>query len=265
MTATTGDLAGTFAVSDSVDRLLVVLVSSYDSGGSTGQTFAAAYGGQPLSQAFLQNSNRRQTWIGYLTEADIAGRSGDALTVTVTGDHTSVAAYIASYSGVDQAAPLAGAGGVWLNSKNNDPIGGPLPVSAGGYGVYGWSGEDGTTQVSDTESYVVHSNVDNAGTYSHGVASRGFSAAGTTDPSVEWTASNVVSVSFITLNPSSTYPVPSTAGISPASKSTGEAAFTLTVNGASFVSGAVCRSPGRRRQAHDIRQLHPADSRDLRR
>ena len=182
--------------------------------------------------------------MGYLKEVDIAARSGDAVTVTITGVHTEAVACIASYSSVDQATPLAGAGGVWLNSKNNDPIGGPLPVAAGGYGIYGWSGEDGTTRVSDTESYDVHSNVNNPGTFNYGVASRSL-AAGTTDPSVTWTSNNLVSVSFITLNPSTTYPVPATTGISPSSRSTGDAAFTLTVSGANFVSGvSVARLDG---------------------
>ncbi|HWR70115.1 MAG TPA: hypothetical protein VN415_03570, partial [Dehalococcoidia bacterium] len=100
MTATTGNLAGTFSVSAGTNRLLVVLVCDYDSGGSSGQTFTASYGGRTLTQAFLQNDNRRQTWIGYLREADIASRIGDAVTVAVTGTHTQVRGYIASYSGV---------------------------------------------------------------------------------------------------------------------------------------------------------------------
>jgi hypothetical protein len=41
MTATTGNLAGTFAVSAGTDRLLVVLVCSYDSAFNSGQTFTA--------------------------------------------------------------------------------------------------------------------------------------------------------------------------------------------------------------------------------
>ena len=74
LTATTGNMAGTFAVSDGINRLLVVLVCGYDSAGNTGQTFTATYGGKTLTQAFLQNNNRRQTWIGYLKESDIASR-----------------------------------------------------------------------------------------------------------------------------------------------------------------------------------------------
>ena len=237
MTATTGDLSGTFAISDNVDRLLVMLVSSYDSGGSSGQTFAASYGDQPLIQAFLQNSDGWQTWIGYLAETGIAARGGDAVTVTITGPHTEAVAYIATYSGVDQASPVP-ATGTYISNANNQPIGGPLAVALGGYGIYGWSGRGGRTRGSDSESYVEQADVDNPATFNHGVASLYFAGAGSTNPSVTWSQNNRVSVSFITLNPSTTYPVPATTGISPASRSTGDAAFTLTVSGANFVNGA---------------------------
>ncbi len=236
LTATTGDLSGAFAVSDNVDRLLVALVSCYDSAGSSGQTFTGSYGGQPLTQAYMENSNGWQTWIGYLAEAGIAGRSGDAITVTIAGVHTEAVAYVASYCGVDQASPVA-ATGAYISNANNQPIGGPLAVGAGAYGVYGWSGRADRTRTGDTESYVQHS-VDNPVTFDHGVASRYFDTAGSTNPSVTWSLPNRVSVSFITINPSATYPAPVAASISPASKTSGDPAFTLTVNGANFVGGA---------------------------
>ncbi len=52
-----------------------------------------------------------------------------------------------------------------------------------------------------------------------------------------WSGINYASVSFVTLNPDSTYPLPTTTSISPTSKTVGDAAFTLTVNGTNFVSG----------------------------
>jgi putative nucleotidyltransferase with HDIG domain len=238
MTGTTGNPANvTFAVSAGTNRLLVVLVCDYDNGGATGQTFTATYGGKTLTQAVLQNDNRRQTWIGYLKETDITSRSGNTVTVTVTGIHTNVVAYIASYSGVDQTTPVTAANGVYINNANNQPIGGPLTVNTGGYGIYGWSGASGTTRTSDTETYTEHSDVNNPGTFNYGVASKAFATTGSTNPSVTWSGNNRVSVSFITLNPGS-YPVPTTTGISPTTKTEGDAGFTLTVDGTNFVSGA---------------------------
>jgi len=239
MTATAGDLTGTFAVSPGTNRLLVVLVCDFDSGGSSGQTFTATYGGRALTQAVLQNDNRRQTWIGYLKEIDIASRSGSTLAVTVTGTHTSVVAYVASYSGVDQTTPVTAANGVYINNENNRPIGGPLAVNTGGYGIYGWSGAAMITSTGDTETYTEHSDLNNGGpgAFSHGVASKAFATAGTTAPSVTWSANNRVSVSFVTLNPDS-YPVPTITSISPNTKTEGDAGFTLTVHGTNFVSGA---------------------------
>ncbi|MBN2099988.1 MAG: Ig-like domain repeat protein [Dehalococcoidia bacterium] len=239
MAGTTGNPTNyDFAISDGIDRLLVVLVCGYDSGSTSGQTFTATYGGKTLTQAFLQNSNHYQTWIGYLKENDIATRSGNSVAVTVAGTHTQVRAYIASYSGVDQAAPVTASGGTYVNNTNGVTIGGPLTVNAGGYGIYGWSSYAVRTRTSDDEGYSELSDVDNALNPNYGVAVKSFATAGTTNPTVTWSGANYASVSFITLNPDSAYPLPTTTSISPASKIVGDAGFTLTVNGTNFVNGA---------------------------
>jgi len=68
MTGTTGNPANfDFAISPGTDRLLVVLVCDYYTVPG-GQTFTATYGGKTLTQAILQNDNKYQTWMGYLTE-----------------------------------------------------------------------------------------------------------------------------------------------------------------------------------------------------
>ncbi len=240
MTAGTGDLNGTFAVSDGINRLLVVLVCDYDSGGSSGQTFTATYGGQTLTQAHLQNSSEYQAWLGYLRETDIASRSGDAVAISITGTHTNAVAYVASYSSVDQATPVTDAGGadVDLTFLPIGGIGGPLDKEADGYGIYGWSSMGSITRTGDSETYTPNSNVSNPASFSYGVASKVYTTTGTTTPLVTWSGVPVrAAVSFITLHPDSTYPVPTTTGISPASKTVGDSSFTLTVNGANFVSG----------------------------
>ena len=202
LTGTTGDLSGTFSIQAGTNRLLLVLVCCVDSVGSSGQTFSATYGGKPLSQAYLQNNYRRQTWIGYLKESDIASRTGNDVAVTVTGVHDAVAAYIASYSGVNQVTPITDTGGTWINDQDNVAIGGPLDVNAGGYGIYGWSSSRSVWHIGDTEGYTEHSDVQGpSGTHNRGVASKYFSTTGTTNPIVDWNSQIYASVSFITLNP----------------------------------------------------------------
>jgi hypothetical protein len=213
-----------------------VLACSYDGGGESGQTFVATYGGKTLTQAVLQNDHGRQTWIGYLKQDDIASRTDDTLTVTVAGSYSDVVAYIASYSGVDQTTPVTAANGVYINNANNQTIGGPLTVNASGYGIYGWSGMGGRTRFIDTETYTEHCDVNSPATLNSGVASKAFATAGSTNPSVTWSGSDRVSISFITLNPDS-YPVPTVTSISPSTTTVGDAGFTLTVDGDNFVSG----------------------------
>jgi hypothetical protein len=197
MTGTTGDPGSvSFGISAGEDRLLVVLVACYDSGFSTGQTFSAAYGGQSLTTAHLQNDGGRQTWIGYLNESGITGRSNDTVEVSVTGTHTAVRAHIASYENVDQTSPI-------LNHTGQYSIGittslGTLNVNEGGYGIYGWASNG--YRESDDESYTEHgeSGISNFG---YGVASKAFASVTTTNPVITWSVSNTKSVSFITLNP----------------------------------------------------------------
>ncbi|MEW6429712.1 MAG: Ig-like domain-containing protein [Thermodesulfobacteriota bacterium] len=200
LTGTTGNMSGTFTIGAGSNRLLLVAVSCYDSAGGSGQSFAATYGGKPLTQAFVENSNRRSTWIGYLKEADIGSRSGDSVTVTITGAHTGVSAFIGSYASVNQTTPIAAAGGRYINNTNNVAVNASaLSVGAGGYAVYNWSGTSGVTRTSDNEGYTEHADATSGGV-NVGVASKSFTTAGSTNPTVTWSANIRSSVSLIVLN-----------------------------------------------------------------
>jgi len=198
LNGTTGNLSGTFTISAGSNRLLVVAVDCQDTGGSTGQTFSATYGGVALTQAAIENSNRRQTWIGYLNEAGIAGRSGDTLSVTITGTHTNVSAHIASYQGVDQTTSITGTSSFYLNNANPGTFPAAVTVNAGGYGIYTFSSNQ--TRTSDNETYTEHSDYLNG--LQMGVASKAFAAGGTTQPSITYAANARASHSLVTLNPS---------------------------------------------------------------
>ncbi|MEW6429251.1 MAG: Ig-like domain-containing protein [Thermodesulfobacteriota bacterium] len=200
LTGTTGNMSGTFTIGAGSNRLLLVAVSCYDSAGSAGQTFSATYGGRPLTQAFIENTNRRSTWIGYLRETDISSRTGDSVAVTVTGTHSGVSAFIGSYANVNQTTPIAASGGSYINNTNNVAVNAAtLSVGAGGYAVYNWSGTSGVTRTSDNETYIEHADVTSGGV-NVGVASKSFPSAGNTNPTVTWSANIRSSVSLIVLN-----------------------------------------------------------------
>ncbi|MFZ2197101.1 MAG: Calx-beta domain-containing protein, partial [Thermodesulfovibrionales bacterium] len=202
--ATTGNpVAANFTVNAGSDRLLVVAIDCYDSGGAVGQTFNVTYGGTPLTQAVIQNNNRRQSWIGYLALDTSGTNTTQSLAVTVTGTHTNVGVYAASYSGVSQAAPITGFSSIYGNNTAaayQFPV--AVNVNAGGYGIYTWGGS--TTRSSDTDtpvatSYTEHSDVLNG--LQMGVASKAFATTTTTRPTVTYAATARVSQSLVTLNP----------------------------------------------------------------
>ncbi len=237
LTGTTGNMSGTFTVSGGSNRLLAVAVQCYDSGGSSGQTFSATYGGQPLTPATVENSNRRQTWIGYLNEAGIAAAANATLSVTISGTHTGVSAYVASYSGVDQTTPITATGGRYIDNTNNVAINGSaLAVNAGGYGLYNWSGTNTVTRSSDSEIYTEHADVASGGVRT-GVASKAFATGTTTNPVVTWSGNIRASVSFVTLNPvSCTVPTITTQPASSTICSGASTTLTVVASGAGTLS-----------------------------
>ena len=200
--ATTGNpTAANFTVNAGNNRLLIVAIACYDSDGDTGQTFSATYGGTPLIQAVLQNSDRRQTWIGYLALGDSVSNTTQSLAVTETAAgaaHTNITVWAASYSGINQTTPITGTSSRYANQVGNPvQFSANTNVNANGYGLYIWSSNQ--TRSSDTESYTEHGEA-TVGMNS-GVASKAFPSAGTTRPSVTFAANPRVSLSLVTLNP----------------------------------------------------------------
>ncbi|MDP2106182.1 MAG: Calx-beta domain-containing protein, partial [Desulfobulbaceae bacterium] len=177
-----------FIIGAGSNRLLLVAVSCLSNNISDfGQNFSATYGGRLLTQAARQNSINRQTWIGYLKEADIVLRSDNVVNVTVDGVHTEVVAFIASYQNVNQANPVATSGGNSWPILNYD--GGyrtavnttPLQVGPGGYAIYNWSSVL-LTRISDSENYTENADY----LHSSGIASKPFPSAANTKPTVSW-------------------------------------------------------------------------------
>ena len=204
-TGGTGNPTSTdFTVNGGANRLLVVVVDCYDSAGSNGQTFGATYGGVPLTTAVLQNTLNRQTWVGFLTMGSSFYPITAPLAVTVDGTHTNVVVWAASYSSVDQAAPITGTSSLASNNATNTPtFPADTSVNAGGYGFYTWSSSLPRTDDNENYEEFGETTVGNTGGLSSGVASKGFSTAGVTRPTVNFDSSSRIraSLSLVTLSP----------------------------------------------------------------
>lgn len=239
LSATTGNPTGTFTISAGSNRLLVVAVGVIDSA-NTAWAVTATYGGQALTQSAVPQAQRRTAWIGYLNEAGIAGRSGDTLTVTITGAHTDARVYIASYTGVDQTTPATGI----TSYVNNVATGALGSLTAGandaGYRAYIWAGNTAVTRTSDTETFTEHSDLTNQGTIlTLGMASKAIPASTASNPTVTWSGASRTATASIMLNaavPGS----PGTLQLSLSDYSVNEAAgtATITVTRAGGSSGA---------------------------
>ena len=232
-TATTGNpTAANFTVNSGNDRILVVVVDCFDSGGSNGQTFSATYGGIALNQAVIENSDRRQTWIGYLALGNSATNTTQSLSVTITGIHTNATVYAASYQGVDQSAPITATSSAYSTTTSIQPAP-AASVNDGGYAFYTWAYAG--TRTSDTETYTEHSDTTN-GTLRAGVASKQFATAGTTQPTITFGTARG-SVSLVTVNPAPLIINPTVTSTSPNTLQIGDTA-NVTITGTGFQSGA---------------------------
>jgi len=228
LSATTGNPTGTFTISAGSNRLLVVAVGIVDSA-NTAWTVTGTYGGVALTEAVAPTAQRRTTWIGYLDETGVAGRSGDTLTVTISGTHTGAHVYIASYSGVDQTTPATGTS-FYVNNTNNVAIG---SLTAGtndaGYRAYIWAGTTAVTWTSDTESFTANSNLTNQGTIlTLGLASKAILSGATSNPTVTWSANGRTSTASIMINAASAAG-PGTLQFSSSAYSVNENGGTVTI------------------------------------
>jgi predicted CxxxxCH...CXXCH cytochrome family protein len=203
LTATTGNPSGTFTISAGSNRLLVVAVGVVDAA-VTGHTYAATYGGMPLTEVAIYNAQRRGTWIGILKETDIAARSGDTLTVAITGTHTDARVYIASYQGVDQTTPATGTS-FYVNNVQSGALG-SLTAGANdnGYRAYIWAGTTAVTRTSDSETFTEHSDLTTQGTIlTLGMASKAIGAGLASNPTVTWSATGRIATASIMVNAAS--------------------------------------------------------------
>jgi ribosomal protein L35AE/L33A len=199
--ATASPATATFTPSAGSNRLIVIEVTNIPNN-TTVTTISATYGSNNVPATYVvdsANNQRRQAWLFYLTEADIATAIGNTITVT-NNNAVNFSVNIATFSGVDQAAPITASGGQYINNTSptlNYPS--ALSVNAGGYGIIG-AGSN-TTGGTIGESYTDHGETTVGAGFSR-LGSLAFGASGTTNPGVTYGANVRGGVAGCTLNPS---------------------------------------------------------------
>ncbi|MDH4162629.1 MAG: hypothetical protein OEW15_08060 [Nitrospirota bacterium] len=238
--ATTSPATAAYTPSAGTNRLIVVEVTNIPNN-TTVTTISVTYGSNNVPATYVidsANNQRRQAWLFYLTEADIAAASGN--TITVTNDNAvNFSVNIAAFAGVDQITPVTAFDGQYIN--NTAAIlnyTAPLSVNAGGYGII--AAGSNTTGGTIGESYVDHGETA-VGTGFSRLGSLAFAAGGTTDPGIDYGGTTVrAGVVGMTLNPA---PVagPGTLSLVSATYTVGENAGTVVLEVARTggVTGAV--------------------------
>lgn len=190
----------TFTPSAGSNRLIVIEVTNIPNN-TTVTTISATYGSNNVPAAYVvdsANNQRRQAWLFYLTEADIAGAIGNTITVT-NNNAVNFSVNIATFSGVDQTTPVTASGGQYIN--NTSPTLNylaALSVNAGGYGII--AAGCNTTGGTIGESYTDHGETTVGAGFSR-LGSLAFAGAGTTNPGITYGANVRGGVAGCTLNP----------------------------------------------------------------
>ncbi len=194
----------------------IILISVHDhTNNTTVTTITASYGSNNIPARAIVNSpnnQRRQDWLFYLNEADIAAASGNTITVTSDNVGSGMSVYVATLGGVDQntANTVAGSYSVYSPTVSYS-----FGVAAGGYAMFASTDSD-ATDPTNNEGYTGNPSVVVGSAYSY-IADKLFPTAATTSPTYTTTA---------------TYSAFASAAFNPAAASTppSESAGTLTTS-----------------------------------
>jgi|GEM_PF-6383715 len=180
----TNSLSASLAASACPNRLLVCAVTSELDASSSSFTVTGSYGGQNLTTLRSTNgkSSRQHVWLGYLKEADIAGRSGNTISTSVSAGASRNGSnlYCAVYQGIDQTYPVAGSIANVNSGSSNISFGGPVVVTQGGSILY-VSAANGASSTPPT-GYLEHWDKALSG-YSQAGGSKKIVTTGTEQPS----------------------------------------------------------------------------------
>ena len=222
--ATASPATTAFTPSAGSNRLIVIEVTNIPNN-TTVTTISVTYGSNNVPATYVvdsANNQRRQAWLFYLTEADIASATGNTITVT-NNNAVNFSVNIATFSGVDQTTPVTASGGQYINNTSptlNYPA--ALNVNAGGYGII--AAGCNTTGGTIGESYTDHGETTVGAGFSR-LGSLAFAAASTTNPGITYGANVRGGVVGLTLNPA--------AAGSPGTLQFNSSTYSVNENGAS--------------------------------
>lgn len=175
------------------NRIMVISIHAHTNN-TTVTTITANYGGV-AGRAIVNspNNQRRQNWLFYWNEADIAAASGTTVTVTSNNVGSGLSAYVATLSGVDQASPIVGSYQIYSLTLSYS-----FNVPAGGYAML-MSVDNTATDPTNDEGYTGSTSTLVGASYSY-LASKLFASAATTSP-VYTTDAGFQSFAAFALNP----------------------------------------------------------------
>jgi predicted CxxxxCH...CXXCH cytochrome family protein len=207
--------SATFAPSAGANRVIIVHVAAHTNN-TNPTTITVDYGnGTTWTPARLivmsSNNQRRQNWAFYLNEADIAAASGNTIRVSNNNAGNGYAAWIATYSGVEQNSASTGPGYAINDAYGEYPSGAAtvtspynfaqaMNVSSGGYSQY-FTASSVNAEVTDNESYL-SGTVQMVGSAYFDNHWKSSTTDSTTQPAMSWTGGAAyLGYAGFTLNP----------------------------------------------------------------
>ena len=238
----TTSLSGSFTTSAGSNRLLVCSVSSELGSENTNYSVTGTYGGQSFTTITRTNGSytRQHVWLGYVNEAGIAARSNDTIAMTITAGSTPTGSnmYCGSYTGVDQAFPVAGSRTNVNSGSSTVSFGGNVAVSVGGRMLYSLAANGASS--TPPSGYTEHWDQALNG-YSQSGGSKRITVTGSENPTWSLNTSERWGLAVASLNPAAGYGNPGTIALSASTYSVAEngGSKTITASRTGGATGAV--------------------------
>lgn len=176
----------------------IILISVHDhTNNTTATTISVTYGSNNVPATLIVNSpnnQRRQSWLFYLNENDIASATGTTITVNNNNVGSGMSAYLSTLSGVDQTNTIVPT----PYSIYSPTVSYSLSVGAGGYAFFA-STDNSAADPTNDEGYTGSASTAVGAAYSY-IATKEFASAATTAPAYT-TDANFSSFAAAALNP----------------------------------------------------------------
>lgn len=227
---TSSSMSGTFATSVGTDRFLVCAVTSELSDVTSSFSVSGNYGGQNFTTIKSTGglSTRQHVWLGYVKESQIAARSNDTVSVSISADRSTNGAdlYCGSYEGVEQSNPVAGSRANYNSGSSTVSFGGNVSVVNGGYIFYALAANGASS--TPPSGYLEHWDR-SANSYSTSGASKRITSTGSENRSWSLNSSDRWGLAVASLNPTAGGGSPGTIDFSATAYSVNEDGGTVII------------------------------------